>query len=220
MVFWCDTKTTFHPFQFGISAFVGIVVLHVEGVDALVPDTGRRVPQPVGQSPQHVDIGTALHVEHVTAFAGLDVVVGPEVLETVADILLAGQIIGLPIQQQGEIGVQRFIQNHFGMRHQYHLRIVLLRDVAQQHVDLFLPKDLQVGIGLVHQQHAAFVRVQVGKDQQHLLETAPRRRDVQRVFHPNLLVAKVDAAASVFLRQGKLHVEEALHQLGDARPVV
>ena len=140
-------------------------------------------------------------------------------LEAVADVVLARQVVGLPVQQQGQVAVQCLVQDHLRVRHHHHLRAVLGRSVAQQHIDLLLSQDFQMGVWLIHQQHTSLVGVEVGKDQQHLLKAAPRRGNVERHFHARLPVHQFDTAARRFARWGQLDVEQPVHQPRQALPV-
>ena len=83
------------------------------------------------------------------------------------------------------------------MRHQYNLRMECAGDLAQQNVHLPLSKDLQVRIRFIHQQHTALVRVEICKDEQHLLKAASGRRQSERLLHARLHVIEIDRAAHI-----------------------
>ena len=77
-----------------------------------------------------------------------------------------------------------------------------------------------MGVGLVDEEDAAAMGVQVGEDEQHLLEAAPGQSHVEPLAHMGLTVEQVDGAAGGLLGIRQLHPEQALHQARDPLPVL
>src|SRR3990167_4597909 len=103
MLLSCDTKTALNPLQLGVQTLVRVVVLYIERVDALIPAQGGRVPQPLSQDAQHVHVSTALHVQHISALACLDVVLSAKMLKAIFDTLGLCEIFCTSVQQERQV---------------------------------------------------------------------------------------------------------------------
>ena len=88
-----------------------------------------------------------------------------------------------------------FCEDDLGVGDEDDLRSGLGGQFAEQDIDLALSQDFEVGIRFIYEQDAARMRMEVGEDQQHLLEAPPGERDVERSLGTFLLVLQLDAAA-------------------------
>ena len=82
---------------------------------------------------------------------------------------------GLPHEGDHRVRAGGFGEEHLGVAGGHDLAAVLGREFADECVDLPLAENLQVGVRLVQEQDRAGVRVQVGEDEQGLLEAPPGR---------------------------------------------
>ena len=98
--------------------------------------------------------------------------------------------------------------------------MVLSGDFPQQDIDLPLPEDFQVGVGLVDQEHRVSVRIEVGEDQEQLLQPAAGDRHFQRLFHGRLTVEEGYAAAGGLRGIAQFDREQPPDQARDFLPVV
>jgi len=75
-------------------------------------------------------------------------------------------------------------------------------------------------IGFIDQKHTLLVRVEIGEDEEHLLESAAGRRNVQHSFYAGLLIVQQDRPPRGFLRGLQCGLKEPMHQLNNTHPVV
>ncbi len=116
--------------------------------------------------------------------------------------------------------IQGFIEYNLGVGHENYLRFVLRSNVAKQYVYLFLAQYFQVCIWFINEQHATSARIEICKDQQHLLKTTSGERNIKMFFHISLLVRELNATADSFFRFIESNLEKTIHQLHDSFPVI
>ena len=80
---------------------------------------------PVGQRPEDLDVGPAFDIEHIAPFAGSDVVLRAVVLERISDRGLRRDVVGAAGKEEGEVVVERLVQDYFRVGDENHLRLVL-----------------------------------------------------------------------------------------------
>lgn len=145
---------------------------------------------------------------------------GAKAFEGFPDRWLGSQILRMALEDQGEIAIQGLLHHHLGVGGHEHLAAIAISDRAQQGIDLLLAKDFQMGVGLIDQQHTAFVGIEVRQDEEHLLKAAASQGEIERPIRSNLLVEQIEGASFVFLGCGEGHLEEAPHQGGDLLPIM
>ena len=99
------------------------------------------------------------------------------------------------------------------------LRLVPGGDVPEQDVHLPLPEDFEMGVRLVDQKHRVPVGVEIGEDQEQLLQPAPGGGYFKRRLHVGLTVEQIDTAARRRSWSSQRNGEQPLHQLDDLLPV-
>ena len=99
------------------------------------------------------------------------------------------------------------------------LRLVLSGDFPQQDIHLPLPEDFQVSVRFVDQEHRVPMRIEVGEDQEQLLQPAAGDRHFQRLSHGRLTVEEGYAAAGGLRGIAQFHREQTPDQTDDLLPV-
>ena len=78
-----------------------------------------------------------------------------------------------PDERHNHVAVGGLVEHDLRVAGGDDLRSLLLRGLGQQPVRLTLTQDLEVGVGLVQQEHGAGVGVQMCQQQKRLLEAPP-----------------------------------------------
>ena len=90
-----------------------------------------------------------------------------------------------------------FVQQHFRMACSNDLAATLRRRLGKQPVDLTLAQNFQMRVRFIQQKDIAGIGVEIGQDQQGLLQTPPAGREVQP--NPVFLIGHLDLASFLYM---------------------
>ena len=177
---------------------------------------------PSSESLQHRQVGRSFEIEHPARLLRLVVLLESDLAECLrylAPPVLVGKAVGPADERDHQVPVRRLVEEHLGVAGRDDLSTALARRVRDQAVDLTLAEDLQVRVGLVQQEDRAGVRIEIGQEEQGLLESATRGGEIES--HPPFPVAHGDLAT---LRDvaGRLQLraEEAVNLFDELPPVL
>ena len=118
-----------------------------------------------------------------------------------------------------QIAIRGLVEEHLGVARGDDLGAVLIGYAGHHLVDLALAEDLEVGVGLVQEEHRTGIRVHTGQQEQGLLQPPPGRGEIEA--DPALPVAEHDLAPfGNVTRRVELRPEQAADPLRQLPPLL
>ena len=181
---------------------------------------GGGVANAPRQRAQHRQLGRVPQVERPAGLVGQGIVLESDLAQRLQDLAAAVvHTVGPADEGDHGVPVHGFMQQHLGVAGDHDLAAVGVGHLAQQLVGVTLAQDFEVGVGLVQQQHGARVGIQVGQQQQRLLQPASGGGEIEG--NATLAIRHHDFAAfDQVAGWQELNPEQELHTAGELPPPV